>query len=647
MSFIGLLCNVVMVVFFHDNKFVYFGPLGTIFVVLGTAYAISRYRLLDISLVIKKTTAYSLVTTGITFLYVIVVLGFEFISRSIFGYNSFLAAILAALVIAITFVPTRERLQAVIDRIFFRRMVEYQKIIKDVSRLIVSVTNLSTLFRLIDRTIVRAMCVKNASILLLEEKQKHFLVEKINGLPDSVKGIKLALDDPLVLYLIEKKDAVVQEELKGLLQSDSVPLMEKERLRTIQQEMGRFEAAVSIPSFLKEELVGILNLGEKLSGEPYSPDDLELLLTMGTEAAIAIENAKLYRDITETRDYLNSLVSGSSDAIITMDLEGKVLSWNEGAQKIFGYSAAKVIGEIPPFFSEKEIKGSIEKLLRGEEMAAIELNKTSREGKLIPLLLTLSKVFAAGGQVVSVSAIFKDITELKKVDQLKTEFISVVSHELRTPLTPIKGYLALLLEDKLGKIEPKQKEALQVILNQSNHLLDLIDGMIDVARSEAGRTLELTKEPIFLDEVLKESLEMTASMFSARGIKVDTQYHDGHTAILADRRKLLRVMANLLGNAAKFTPSNGQVTVSISDSEKGVVVSVEDAGIGIASQHLDKIFNKFFQVDTSYTRSTGGVGMGLAIAKEIVAAHGGKIWAESGGVGKGSKFSFYLPKETA
>ena len=536
----------------------------------------------------------------------------------------------------------REQLQRFTDQIFFRRTLEYQKIIKEVTRLIISVTDLKILFRLIDRTIVRAMCIKHVAVLLLEERVNRFLVEKTQGIPSESIESGLAPDSALASYLIEKKDAVVLEEVQSLLAGNLASAAQKNNLAAVAKQLEGLGAAVAIPSFSKDKMVGILCLGEKLSGEPYSPDDLELLLTMASEAGIAIENAKLYRDVTETRDYLNSLVQGSDDAILTMNIQGKLLSWNNGAQKILGYSAAEVLGKIPPIFEPNELNRWIEKILRAEDVKAIELNKINKKGQALPLLLTFSPIRDTAGKIIGISAIIKDITELRKVDQLKHEFLAVVSHELRTPLTPIKGYLSLLLQGVLGELQPKQKEVLTTILNQSNHLHDLIDSVIDISRIEAGRGLELQKEPIFLEDVINEGISSINSAAKAKNINVITVFPPTRMAILADRNKIVRTIDNLLGNAIKFTPNKGSIKVTLTKENKRIRVSIEDTGIGIAENHLEDIFKSFYQIDTSYTRSSGGIGMGLTIAREIINAHDGRIWAESEGLGKGAKISFEL-----
>jgi len=642
---IGAFFNLVMTVMFRRGTFVYFGPLSSIFVTTFTAYAVLKHRLMDISLAIKKTTAYSLVTFGITFSYVLVVIGFEFMFRVFYGHYSFWGSIPAAFVIAITFVPVRERLQNVTDQIFFRRTIEYQNIIKEVTRLIVSVTDLNTLFRLIDRTIVRAMCVKNVAVLLFEEREEQYLVEKTNGHPADFLNQKLAPNSPLASFLKEKRDAVVLEECQALTRSGATPQAEKDRLANICQELKRFEAVVAIPSFTKDRLVGILCLGEKLSGEPYSPDDLELLFMMSSEAGIAIENAKLYRDITETRDYLNNLVQGSDDAIITMDLKGQVMSWNQGAKNIFGYEAKETVGQLPPIFEPEELSQLMNEVMLGKEVKTIQLNKKSKYGSELALLLTLSPIKDPDGKIMGISAILKDITELKKVDRLKQEFLSIISHELRTPLTPIKGYLSLFLNNSLGKLTPKQKAALKTIMNQSNHLQDLIDSVIDISRIDAGRPLELKREPVFLEDIINSAVEAFELALQNKEIKVGKVFAAEHIAIMGDRNKLMRAIVNLLGNAINFTPPGGSITIKVEKEANKLVVKLIDTGIGLAKEHLLKIFNSFYQVDTSYTRASGGIGMGLAVARQIVESHGGRIWAESEGMGRGSQFILAVPFE--
>jgi PAS domain S-box-containing protein len=632
----------VFLPFFGVNRYFFIGENGPLLFIAITAYAILKLRLMDVSLIVKKTTAYSLMTTAVAFTYILVVLSFEYASRYLFGYNSFWYAVPAALVIAVTFNPLRNYLQILTDSIFFHRTMEYQKIIKDVTRLVSSVTNLNTLFRLVDRTIARALCVENIAIALYEEKDGEFRTGKTNGHPQELSEHRIALDGPLVAYLAGRKDVVVLDEVRALLSRGVAP-EEKSRLDNVIRELEIFKAVLAVPAFSRDKLVGILFLGEKLSGETYSPDDMELLLTMASEAGIAIENAKLYRDITQTRDYLSNLIQKSGDAIITLDIQGNVLTINEGAVNIFGYQEQEAVGRRPFGVSDQVVREALDRLLRGETIVNMETGALHKKGTVIPLLMTASPIRDPEGNITGIFAIMKDITELKKVEMMKNEFLSIVSHELRTPLTPIKGYISFLMSGELGKIEPKQREALEIIMNQSNHLQDLLDTLIDLSTIEAGKPPELEKEPLFINSVIDESLSAVRKGYDDKGIKLTAAYQTEPVAIMADRKKLLRVTGNLLDNGLKFTPSGGEVSVSVGRQGQSMRFDVVDTGIGIEEKYLRKIFDRFFQVDSSYTRQVGGIGMGLAIAKEIIEAHGGRIWAESEGLGRGTRVSFTLP----
>jgi len=631
---------------FGRYDLVYLGPVGLSFLSILAAYAIFKYRVMDISLVLKKTTAYSLVTTAITFFFVIVVLAFEFLSRFWLGYSSFWAAIPSALVITVTFVPLRDRLQKLTDQIFFRRTLEYQRTVKEITKLVSTVIDLETMFRLIDRTIVRVMCLKSASVLLLEEKEDHYVVEKVNGLPQATLGIKVQRNNPMIEYLGLQADAVVKDEIKSLMGSDSATPEQKVRLGQVFSEMTKFDAAVSIPSFSRGRLVGVLNLGEKLSGEPYSPEDLEMLLTLASEAGIAIENSKLYRDVTETKDYLNRLIEHSDDAIITVDLEGKVMSWNRGAVKIFGYEASEILGRDLPVFDNNETMNMVNRAVAREEIKTAEVVKKAKSGMEVPLAVTASPIVGAKGNVMGLSLILKDISEIKRMEIMKSEFLAGISNELRTPITPIIEYVDILKEKLKGPLNTEQEQMLESIDRQVVQLNRLIDSLMELTEVESGTPIDVKKDLVSINKIVDDVLGSFGPQFKEREFSVEKRMPEVVT-VMADRNKLIRLFSNLIGNSIKFTPNRGRITVKCDYLDNRYIeVAVEDSGIGVERQYLERIFDKFFQVDISYARRKGGVGLGLAIAKKIVEAHGGNIHAESEGNGRGLKVVFRLPIES-
>ncbi|MBN2058012.1 MAG: hypothetical protein JW782_04395 [Candidatus Saganbacteria bacterium] len=239
----------------------------------------------------------------------------------------------------------------------------------------------------------------------------------------------------------------------------------------------------------------------------------------------------------------------------------------------------------------------------------------------------------------------EDMSKLQAIDRLKTEFLSLVSHELRTPITPIKGYLALMLGGKMGDFSDQQKHALNILMRQSDHLEDLIGSVLDISRLELGKPIPAELQPLSIKKMIDDIIEALKLSVEERGLRLSVEIPGPLPTIMGDEIKLKRVMTNLIGNSLKFTPKGGWITIKAGLDGTNIKIEVVDNGIGIAREYLEKIFAKFFQIDSSYSRAAGGIGMGLAIAKELIELHGGKLWAESPGLGRGASFIFTLPVE--
>ncbi|MGO8987535.1 MAG: ATP-binding protein [bacterium] len=239
--------------------------------------------------------------------------------------------------------------------------------------------------------------------------------------------------------------------------------------------------------------------------------------------------------------------------------------------------------------------------------------------------------------------------ELRRIDSMKSEFVSVASHELRTPLAAIKNAVQLVLKGTAGNINENQSKFLSMAERNINRLTNILNDLLNLSRIESGR-IEMKFENIGL----KGIIELTASSLKphadGKSIKIDMEINEPLPPIYADPEKMEQILTNLIGNAIKFTPEGGRILIAAQflphDGKSGygdrVTVSVKDTGIGIPSDHLDAIFEKFHQVESSLQRSVSGTGLGLAITKGLVEAHQGKIWVESE-LGKGSTFTFSLP----
>jgi len=230
---------------------------------------------------------------------------------------------------------------------------------------------------------------------------------------------------------------------------------------------------------------------------------------------------------------------------------------------------------------------------------------------------------------------------LEKANRLKSEFLATMSHELRTPLNAIIGFAEVLKDEVVGTLSTEQKEYLGDIHGSGQHLLNMINSILDLSKIEAGK-LELHYEEFPVQEAINEVLNTIIGFSNKKGIHIHTHIHEDVPSITVDKVKFKQIMFNLLSNAVKFTPENGRVTINASLMNQHVQIAVSDTGIGIKSEDMDKIFEAFRQLDASYARHYEGTGLGLTLTKRLVELHGGKIWVISE-FGKGSAFTFSLP----
>ncbi|MBI3536339.1 MAG: GAF domain-containing protein, partial [Chloroflexi bacterium] len=240
------------------------------------------------------------------------------------------------------------------------------------------------------------------------------------------------------------------------------------------------------------------------------------------------------------------------------------------------------------------------------------------------------------------ASLTKAYEELKELDHLKTEFTQNVSHELRTPLTFVKGYVELLRTNSLGALAPKAREAIEIVAEKTDALIHLVNEILTYQQVESGI---LHSRAVALDQLAHQALRGARASAREARIELREEIAPRLPTVFGDTDRLSQVLDNLLSNAIKFSPNGGAVWVRVREANGNVQVEVEDSGIGIPPDKLERVFDRFYQVDGTMTRRFGGTGLGLAIVKRIVELHRGKIWVESA-EGKGSKFSFTLPKNS-
>ena len=259
-----------------------------------------------------------------------------------------------------------------------------------------------------------------------------------------------------------------------------------------------------------------------------------------------------------------------------------------------------------------------------------------------PLLVAVSPIIDEKGEVIAAVHIATDITELKKVDNLKNEFVSTVSHELRTPLSITKEGLSLVLDEIAGKLSSKQKDILNMSKENIDRLARIIDDLLDISKMESGK-LKLKKSIFNISGLIKETCLRWKSEAESKKQNIDILFFGGRIDISADKDRIIQILDNLISNAIKYTPEKGKISVELKDLDDKIKVSIVDTGIGIEKSDLNNAFNKFQQFGRTAGAGAKGTGLGLAIVKDLVTMHGGDVHVESE-IGKGSMFSFTIPK---
>jgi PAS domain S-box-containing protein len=369
---------------------------------------------------------------------------------------------------------------------------------------------------------------------------------------------------------------------------------------------------------------------------------------------------------------LAAIVESSDDAIISTDLDGTIRSWNRGAEQLYGYTADEAIGRpvvtiLPPARADEEV-AILERVRRGGRVLPYDTVRLCKGGVEVPVSVSVSPVLDESGGVIGASKIARDISERQRTGQelkqaaaerqrlldseraareeaehasrMKDEFLATLSHELRTPLNAILGWAQIL---RTVRADPEElAEGLETIERNARAQTRIIDDLLDMSRIISGK-VRLDVQPLDLSSVVVAALDTVRPAADAKGIRV-IPVLDGHAGgVSGDAGRLQQVFWNLLFNAIKFTPRGGRVQVVLQRAGPHVEVSITDTGEGISPEFLPHVFDRFRQSDASTTRRHGGLGLGLALVKQLVELHGGRVRATSPGPGKGATFVVELP----
>lgn len=492
--------------------------------------------------------------------------------------------------------------------------------------------------------------------------------ESAASLFDGEAGFRILEGDELVrvaatqgaLLTMVTERLQIGESISGRVAETGEPLFtsnlkEDQRSISAHREAAIDETSGSlmcIPVKMGSHVIGTLHIFKE-AGHQFRQDDIDLATSLADQAAIAIQNARLFEELTSHTEKLElsearfrSIINSAQDAIVAIDEAGFITLFNAGAERMFEYAQEDILGKkvnllmSPPYDIEHDahIKAYLDTGVKKALGANRTLDARRKSGEIFPIEISIGEVSVGDRKLFT--GIIRDITERHEIDRMKNEFISVVSHEIRTPLTSLRGSLGLLSGGVISELNEQGKALIDIAVNNSDRLIRLINDILDLEKIESGK-LELQFTSHQIGNLITRAIEEMGGLASGSGIKIETEVEP--SLVDADGDAILQVLTNLISNAIKFSEPGSPILISSNFLENETEIHVADRGRGIPPEALESIFDRFQQVDSSDVREKGGTGLGLAICNAIVQQHGGQIWVESE-PGNGSIFSFSLPR---
>ena len=411
-------------------------------------------------------------------------------------------------------------------------------------------------------------------------------------------------------------------------------------------------AYLGAPIRHRGENVGHIYLAKSEPGQEFTREDEETLVMFASQAALVIGNVRKYRDERRTRADLETLIDTSPVGVVVFDARtGVLVSFNREARRIIGglQTPGYPVEQLLDVLTFRRADGReialaefplAEALSTGEIVRAEEIVMQVPDGRSVTTLVNATPIRSQDGEIESFVVTLQDMTSLEELGRLRAEFLGMVSHELHVPLTSIKGSAITLLDDSSDLDPAELRQFHQIIADQVEHMRELIGDLLDVARIETG-TLPVSPEPTEIVSLVDRARNTFLTSGGRHDLNLDLALD--LPLVMADRQRIVQVLGNLLSNAARHSLESSVIRVSAVREDFHVAVTVADEGTGISAEQLPHLFRKFSRTDEDGERETGGAGLGLAICKGIVEAHGGRIWAESEGLGQGARFTFTIP----
>jgi two-component system NtrC family sensor kinase len=491
-----------------------------------------------------------------------------------------------------------------------RRLHELEAL-AHIGRTVTAMLDLDQVLTTVVESAVGLTEAEEGSLLLLDEESGDLTMRASMNFDDEfARTFRLKVEDSLAGQVIASGKPVILDE--GAPQKIKTSYL--------------VHSLLYVPLRARGRTIGVLGVDNRKAGRSLTKEDMTVVMAMADYAAIAIENARLYNRSEAERVKLETILTQTEDGVIVVDPENRLLLINRTAAEAFEASDPQLGRSLVETLDHPQILALVRAPGRAPRREEIEL----KDGRVVNAQRT--PIDGVGQAVV-----MQDITHLKELDRIKSEFVTTVSHDLRSPLTAILGYVDLI--GRTGEVSEQQREFIQRVRTSVEHITALISDLLDLGRIEAG--LDSARETTPLPVLARYAVETLRGAAEHRQLTLETELPEDLPMVNGDPIRLRQMIANLLENAIKYTPPGGRVRIEALAEADQVILRIVDSGPGIPPAEQPYLFDKFFRA-SNIPEDVAGTGLGLSIVKSIVDSHDGRIWVESA-LGKGSRFTVVLP----
>jgi len=608
-----------------------YGPLFSLLLLALIGHAIIRHRLMDMRIVIKRSVVYLAAFMAAGLILITLLLASNLILND--QHRTPLREILLALAVAVFFSPLKAQIRRAFDRYLYREPYDYQRTLREASRALGDTIELPTLLSYISGLVVRTLKCERVAIYLLEDDSATFVIaaaEADRKFPDS-----LAVSSALAGKIVRDRETVFLDEIvDGRAAADGGEL---------RAEFSRLGAEVIIPLVEEEQVIGLLCLGAKRSGDPYFSDDADLLTTLANQSAVAIRNAQTHQRVVQVNEELQKVLSTIESGVVAVGPRGKITLFNRAAERLTGVAAEAARGR-----AVSDLPSALARLIGataqdGQSRSQEEFVLPDAAGQLVPLVCSTSPLQSPQGALVGAVAVLADLSRLKELEQEKRRAERLASleaiasgmvHEIRNPLVAIKTFTQLL------PVRFHDEEFRDTFFRVADREIRRIDDLLTRFRTLASASSQ-SMEPVDISGPLQDTLETLLPQLEHRQIQLRRVADGSPRPILGNASQLEQLFLNLCLNALEAMNPGGELTVRIADLSEGggstLLVEISDTGCGISEELLSTIFNPFV------TSKPHGTGLGLAICRSITDAHHARLSARNHVGRPGSTFTIEFP----